>query len=604
MPGRARPLHSILSLRGRLLFLISLATLPAVLFTFFAAENERSAALERTERDALHMAGLASREHAHQIRGARRLLTWLGAKLTHEWPESPILTDPEFLQALLAGHPQLANVGVLSPQGQVLASACPLASYGSWTGNPAYRAALSSTGVVAGTYLVSPIFARPTLNHAYAVRDTEDRVVGVLFNGLDLAWLSEMAAQIELPEGSSLLIVDRQGRALASSTTIGDTRPGLEDLRIPDIAALAESGRGRLLETDPTGARSYFVATALEDAPGLFAAIDLPYDRVVGPANSAFYWTLGALGLLTSFVIASVFLAAEIAILRGLRSLSRAAQRFGAGELSARAPTPSTQSELASLATAFNTMADALEARHAEAVEAQARLRALAGRLHVARESEAARISRDLHDEVGQVLTSLKIDLSRLPSCCAARDPALPCAELLRADVATISQQIDGAIGFLRRISSELRPGVLDKLGLTATLEWLAREIEARTGLAVQVEADVGDEEFGERLSVTLFRIAQEALNNVVRHARASMVEIHLAATETDVFLTVRDDGIGISPTAEQSGRSLGILGMRERAALLHGRLSLHGAPGRGTSVDVTIPKPARSETPDADPAR
>ena len=114
------------------------------------------------------------------------LLSWLGAKLAHEGLRSPIVMDPAFLQAMLAGHPQRANIGVLSPDGQVLASAYPLASYRSWNDNPAYMAALRSENVEAGTYLISPIFERPTLNHAYAVRDVDGSVKAAPFSGLDL----------------------------------------------------------------------------------------------------------------------------------------------------------------------------------------------------------------------------------------------------------------------------------------------------------------------------------------------------------------------------------------------------------------------------------
>lgn len=134
---------------------------------------------------------------------------------------------------------------------------------------------------------------------------------------------------------------------------------------------------------------------------------------------------------------------------------------------------------------AFNTMADSLAARHREAVDAHARLKALTNRLQVARETEATRISRELHNEVGQVLTSLKIDLLRLRSCCPPGESTQHCASTLRESAAMMDRQIDAAIGFVRRISSDLRPGVLDKLGLTAALEWLARDTETRTGLVV-----------------------------------------------------------------------------------------------------------------------
>ncbi len=598
---RRTPGSFLLSLRGRFLFLICLAILPAVLFTFFVAQSERAATLARTEQDALHLAGLAGREHAHQIRGASELLSWLGAKVARDGLTSPVITDPTFLRALLAGHPQLANIGVLSPEGRVLTSAYPLANYRSWSDNPAYLAALRSDGVVAGSYLISPIFERPTLNHAYAVRDANHDVIAVLFSGLDLGWLSDMSRQSNLPDGLSLLVTDGAGRVLAWGDPAHPEVADADDVSIAGISELSRSQRGKMLEIQGADIRRYFVATPLE-ATGLFVVVGLPYDSVLRQANATFYRTLIGLGLLLLFSVASVFIAAEFGILRGVRSLAHAAQRLGAGDLAARATVPRGHSEFSSLAIAFNTMADSLAARHREAADTQARLRALASRLQVVREAEAARISRELHDEIGQVLTSLKIDLSRLPLRCAASEEHRSCAIALKEDIAAMSQQIDAAVDFVRHISSDLRPGVLDKLGLTAALEWQARETEKRTDLVVQVEADDFGPHLDERSAVTLFRIAQEALTNVVRHAEARVVEIDLAASEGAIVLTVHDDGKGIAADSIESNESVGIIGMRERAMLINGHFSIHGAPGQGTTVRVTAPLEPTPEVADANP--
>ena len=533
---------------------------------------------------------------------ARELLKWLGAKLAREGPQSPIITDSDFLQALLAGQPQLANIGVLSPDGQVLTSAYPLASYRSWKDNPAYLAALHSEDVVSGKYLISPIFERPTLNHAYAVRDANGQVIAVLFNGLDLAWLSEMARQNNLPDGFSLLIADREGRVLAYGGPVYPELAEMDEWHIPGIFTLSQSQQGRMLEIGGTGVRRYFVAATLDGASELYVSVGLPYERVVRETNRAFYRTLAGLAILTLFTISAVFIAAELGILRGVRSLARVAQRFGAGELSARAKAPRGHNEFASLAATFNAMADSLEARHREAVNGQAQLRALASRLQVAHETEAARISRELHDEIGQMLTSLKIDLSRLQSHCSVNETSKPCATALRKAIDAMKQQIDTAVDFVRRISSDLRPGVLDKLGLTAALEWLARELEARTDLVIEVEVDNVNEALHEHLSVTLFRITQEALTNVVRHAQADIVRISLVTMEKEAILTISDDGKGITMDAAESGRSLGIIGMRERVMLIDGRLSIRGVPGQGTSVTVTVPLQPTPETADAHP--
>lgn len=576
------------SLRSRLLFLICLATLPAMLFTFVLSRNERAASLARTEDDAFHLARLASREHEHQIQGARELLGWLGRVLAKDGDASLIVTDADFLPALLAGHPQLANIGVLDAEGQVISSAVPLPSFPSMADNPAFLAALDSRDVVSGTYIVSPIFNRPTLNHAYAVRRGDGRVRWVVFNGLDLEWLSQLAAQVELPGSFSMLIADRDGQVL---TYVGDFGASLaasgDEIRIPGLAALSRTRHGSLLEIGETGQRRYFVAAPLGQAPDLLVAVGIPHEQLIRESNAAFYRALAALGLLTLFTIAAVYIAAELAVLRSLRSLVQTVRRFGAGDLSARAVAPRGYDELASLARAFNTMADSLAARHRENVEAQARLRALSSRLQMAREAEATRISRELHDEIGQMLTSLKFDLARLTVLCPAPSA---CSQSLAEAVASMSDRIVSALDFVRRISSELRPSVLDRLGLASALEWQARDTESRTGLTIHVDADELPPGLGDPIAVTLFRIAQEALTNVVRHAGASVVEIRLFSCDGALRLEITDDGKGISPGTVDSRDSLGLVGMRERAMLIGASMTVSRVEGEGTTVSVSVP--------------
>lgn len=604
MPAnRSRSVLSPLSsLRGRLLFLICLATLPALLFTFVLARNERAAALARTEDDAFHLARLASREHQHQIEGARELLEWLGAALGREGASSPVVADPEFLPALLAGHPQLANIGVLDPSGQVLSSAVPLESFPSLADNPAFVAALASREVVSGTYLVSPIFHRPTLNHAYAVRGDDGGVRWVLFNGLDLEWLSELAAQVELSESFSMLISDRDGRVLTHVGDFGKELASDASLRIAGIADLARSPHGSLLPIGTTGIERYFVAAPLGGSPDLFVAVGIPYGKLIRESNAVFYRSLAALGLLTLFTITAVWVAAELAVLRALRALVQTVRRFGAGDLGARAGAPAGYDELASLAKAFNTMADSLAERHRESVESQERLRALSSRLQMAREAEAARISRELHDEIGQLLTSLKLDLARLKADGSGNAPGAPA---LAREVESMNGRIASAIDFVRRISSELRPSVLDKLGLASALEWQAREIETRTGLTVHVDAEELEPGPPEPVAVTLFRIAQEALTNVVRHAGAGAVEVMLARRGDAILLEISDDGAGIPDDAVDSRDSLGIVGMRERAMLIGARLTITSHSAAGTTVSVSVPAET-TEVPHAgtDPSR
>src|ERR1051325_11408028 len=211
-------------------------------------------------------------------------------------------------------------------------------------------------------------------------------------------------------------------------------------------------------------------------------------------------------------------------------------------------------------------------------------LEALSAHLESVREQEQARVAREIHDEPGQALTGLKFELSRL----AQRLRGTPGEVSERATV--LVGMVDETIHNVRRISSELRPALLYDLGLVAALEWHAEEFEKRTGITCTLKAPRRRFEVGPDLGIALFRICQEALTNVARHARASAVRIVLARTRGHVVLGIRDDGAGIPPAALTDVKSLGLLGMRERARAFGGEVVIQGRPGQGTVVKFKIP--------------
>jgi PAS domain S-box-containing protein len=214
-------------------------------------------------------------------------------------------------------------------------------------------------------------------------------------------------------------------------------------------------------------------------------------------------------------------------------------------------------------------------------------LRALAARLQSVREEERKRVAREIHDQLGQALTAIKIDLSTL-----VRD--LP-EELKHQSKRTSSilKLLDEAIQSVRRISTELRPGILDDLGLVAAVEWAGEEFEARTGTKCRLDLSEDGVSIDPERATAVFRIFQETLTNVARHADATEIEVRLAKDDRDLTLEVHDNGKGIPEDRLSNGESLGLLGMRERALLLGGDLSISGTPGKGTTVRVRIPEPA-----------
>ena len=217
--------------------------------------------------------------------------------------------------------------------------------------------------------------------------------------------------------------------------------------------------------------------------------------------------------------------------------------------------------------------------------ESHEQLRALSVYLQTVREEERTRIAREVHDELGQALTSCKLDLSWI----AGRIPL----ELkpLHDKARSLTAHIDSTIQTVRRISSELRPGVLDHLGLEAAIEWQANEFQNRTGIRCDVRTRVRESLPDQGLATTFFRIFQETLTNVIRHAGATQVTVDLKEADGRISLEVKDNGRGIARTDVFNNRSMGLLGMRERAALLGGVFKIGSIPrGKGTRVFVSIP--------------
>jgi two-component system, NarL family, sensor histidine kinase UhpB len=209
-------------------------------------------------------------------------------------------------------------------------------------------------------------------------------------------------------------------------------------------------------------------------------------------------------------------------------------------------------------------------------------LRQLSTKLVEAREEERRRIARELHDELGQRLTALKMELS---GWVVASSPAGP-----EQRVDEMLTMLDETLASVRRISADLRPLMLDDLGLNAAIEWLARDAGRRMGVEVTLHLDESEPEVDDRLATAIFRMIQEALTNVARHARATEVRIALRRSDTELVLTVEDDGIGYPERSMQRAGSLGLLGLRERAGMFGGRLELGSPPGGGARLTIRLP--------------
>ena len=218
-----------------------------------------------------------------------------------------------------------------------------------------------------------------------------------------------------------------------------------------------------------------------------------------------------------------------------------------------------------------------------ELLQSRDQLRKLSVHLEEVREEERASISRDLHDELGQQLTGLKMDISWISKKIDAKNKEL------NERIQKMIGLVDETVKSVRRIASELRPGVLDDLGLTAALDWQTHEFRNRTGIDCKFKSDVNTEIVDNSISIGVFRIMQEALTNVARHSNATEVMCTLTGDNKEIRLTIGDNGSGIQQ-ANVRKNSLGLLGMRERARMMNGMLAIRSEPGKGTNVELIVP--------------
>ena len=299
----------------------------------------------------------------------------------------------------------------------------------------------------------------------------------------------------------------------------------------------------------------------------------------------------------TTFIVGAMILSLGITFLllrasfRPLFSLLQTIREISAGQTQARAANQPTDTEIGELAQAFNRMLDRLENTRRE----QAML------ILQAQEEERHRVALELHDESSQNLTALLVHteiLQQSLQAFPATSLTSEAREQLRAGLQQLTQLTQGTLESIRALALQLRPAILDDLGLLAALRWLAEDCRDRLHILVNLRLEPPPGRIYPPLyEITLFRVAQESLTNVARHARATSVTIELSQDTACICLRIRDDGQGYEIAERRAG--LGIGGMQERLSLLNGSLRLYSEPGQGTTVTAELPLPDASTSKD-----
>lgn len=393
--------------------------------------------------------------------------------------------------------------------------------------------------------------------------------------------LVQRLALAGLPPDAVLTIIDAQGSVVARS---------IEPHRWQGVSL-----RGNLVtETVLRERKGTLQATGIDGVPRQYgfthiAPLDwylyvgLPTEPIMRPLRTRLE-RIAAAGLGVLILLGLTTTALSHRVSRPIRALGRATTE-SLDEVLRVTRMMRGPREVEDLATSIHGLITARRIYEQKLVESERQLRALSDRLLVVQEEERSKLSRAIHDDLGQAITALKMDVGGMRAL-AQRDP-----EQVRKLGLRVEATLDDLLAGIQQIAAELRPPSLDDLGLAAAIEQEAALFEERTGIECALSVEPRDIRIPRQVETVTFRIVQEALTNVARHSNASRVEIRLREREEIYLLDIRDDGRGISAEEAESSSSLGLIGIRERASLVGGEVSIEGMPGRGTIIVARLPR-------------
>ena len=440
-------------------------------------------------------------------------------------------------------------------------------------------AAIRENALVLGGFGRDPLSRMDVLVAARAVPSPRNTPRRVVFATIDVRTFARATALKDAPHGTRFLLFDSHGTLIAEVPSHGET-PG----RRLDEPALAETASSRRRGTaeirNPDGASRIYAFAPVGGPRGetLFVAASRRSSDVFADPNEDLrrFFVLSALGLVLALAVS--WLMTRLLLQRWTSAVVAAARRFGAGDLSARAPVPSGFRELSDVAGALNAAAEEIERRQAE----QARL---LGQLVAVEEETRRRIASDIHDDTAQAVAAAGLRLDALIA--ELEDPRA------RETAVEVRRALREANMRLRRLLFELRPPALDRAGLATALELFLTDAFGTNGFDWRVH-DRLDAEPSPETRAVLYRVALEALTNVRKHANASMVDVLLERRGVGVAVRVRDDGTGFdlpAPDAAANEGHIGLVSMRERAEAAGGRFMLQSEPGAGTIVEFWMPE-------------
>ena len=581
------------SLRTRLVLLILVAVVPAMAVMFYTAFEQRRLDKRAIEKKLAHLTRMEVREERQILEAGRQLLQAMAHFVQSS--ASDQLSCSSFFADLLQHYQRYANLGAVNPEGQVFCSGVPLPGPTDASDRIWFQRTMASREFSFSDYQVGRISKKPVLVLAYPALRDDGKILAVVFAALKLEWLNrlELYKEADLPAGTTLTKMDDAGVVLAHQPGPGSWSG--KDFPVAEVRqAVLKEGRGLVEAKNPEGVSSLYLFEPLISGwkhREVYLILGVPKKIAYANTNRILLRNVIGMGIISLAALMAAWFGAERMIHKPITAMVQATREFAAGNLSARAGMSGDRDELGQLASAFDQMAERLEHREAERDRAEREirdsreeLRNLSAHLLSVREEERTRMAREIHDELGQALTALKMDLSWLNRRHLGEDAAF------KNKLASMEEVIDQTIETVQKLSGELRPGILDDLGLAAAIEWQAEEFQKRTAIECQVALSPEAVTLNREQATTMFRIFQETLTNVIRHARATKVEVRLEEENGNIVLEVNDNGRGITQAELGDPKAFGLIGMRERVKYIHGEITIAGSPGKGTRITVTLP--------------
>jgi signal transduction histidine kinase len=574
-----------LGLRGRILLLVLVALLPPTIIAVIVAVEERNEAREHAQEDVLDTARLAAADVRRTLTATSNFLVPLSRRLA----EQPDRRDCERLLGLVPrSTSRYSSVGVAGADGAVGCGATGRGLVGPGeqidvSGARWFRQAMRTRGFTMSGLGADPLSGTRSF---IAAQPIPGRTGGVLFAAVDARGLAQGTALTDAPRETTFLLFDDRGTIVARVPP----RPGSVGSTINErfLAATVQTqddGTAEVEGNDGVLRIEGFTPIGGPAGDKLFAAAGRESEAVFADPTDDLrrFLLLAAFGTLLALTLS--YLATKLLLERWTSAVVASARRFGAGDLTARAPVPRGFGELTDVANALNSAAEDIERRQAEQA-------ALLAEVVAVEEETRRRIAADIHDDTAQAVAAAGLRIDALVGELGDEEA--------REAGTNARQALAEANRRLRRLLFELRPPALDEAGLAAALELYMTDGFGHDGCDWRVE-DRLDAEPSPEVRAILYRVALEALTNVRKHAGARLVEVQLERRGVGVGVRVSDDGTGFdlpAPDAPADPGHIGLISMRERAEAAGGRFALSSRPGEGTIVDFWMPEPNGRPSP------